>query len=148
MSNTAVHSVSVVIPVYGGGATLRQVVSELSDSYSVQTSPNGLQYCISEVILVDDCGKDNSALIVRELATSDDRVVPVWLTRNFGQHAATIAGMASSSGEWVVTMDEDGQHNPSSIGSLLDTAVSSECPLVYGRESNREPHGFLSNLFC
>ena len=146
MSNDNVHRISVVIPVYGGSATLRQVVAELSDFYSVQTSPDGLQYCISEVILVDDCGNDNSDLVIRELALDDDRVLPVWLTRNFGQHAATIAGMASSSGEWVVTMDEDGQHDPSSIGLLLDTAVSSKCPLVYGRESNREPHGFLRNL--
>ena len=37
---------------------------------------------------------------------------PVWLSRNFGQHAATLAGIAASGGEWVVTMDEDGQHDP------------------------------------
>ena len=42
------------------------------------------------------------------------------LSRNFGQHAATLAGMSSSSGEWIVTMDEDGQHNPDYIGSMLD----------------------------
>ena len=110
MSNTAVHSVSVVIPVYGGSATLQQVVNELSSFYSEQVSEGGNRYQVAEVILVDDCGVDNSAKVIRELAKVDERVVPVWLTRNYGQHAATVAGMASSSHEWVVTMDEDGQH--------------------------------------
>ena len=61
MSNTAVHSVSVVIPVYGGSATLQQVVNELSSFYSEQVSEGGNRYRVAEVILVDDCGVDNSA---------------------------------------------------------------------------------------
>lgn len=146
MSNTAVHSVSVVIPVYGGSATLQQVVNELSSFYSEQVTQGGNRYQVAEVILVDDCGVDNSAMVIRELAKVDERVVPVWLTRNYGQHAATVAGMASSSHEWVVTMDEDGQHNPASIGALIDTALLNESPLVYGRENNREPHGFFRNV--
>jgi glycosyltransferase involved in cell wall biosynthesis len=146
MSNTAVHSVSVVIPVYSGSATLQQVVNELSSLYSEQVTQGGNRYQVAEVILVDDCGVDNSAMVIRELAKVDERVVPVWLTRNYGQHAATVAGMASSSHEWVVTMDEDGQHNPASIGALIDTALLNESPLVYGRENNREPHGFFRNV--
>jgi glycosyltransferase involved in cell wall biosynthesis len=145
MSGIAVHSVSVVIPVYGGIATLRQVVGELAQFYTEQKSEGGNIFRIAEVILVDDCGEDDSALVMRELAGIDDHVVPVWLTRNYGQHAATVAGMASSSHEWVVTMDEDGQHNPASIGALIDTALQYKSPLVYGRESNREPHSFIRN---
>jgi len=146
MSNNAVHSVSVVIPVYTGSATLREVVGELSRFYVVNSSPNGSQFKICEVILVDDCGEDDSDRVISELAASDDRVMPVWLSKNFGQHAATIAGMASTSSEWVVTMDEDGQHDPASIGALLDTALANKCPLVYGREVSREPHGTFRNF--
>jgi glycosyltransferase involved in cell wall biosynthesis len=146
MSNTAVHSVSVVIPVYSGSATLQQVVNEMASFYSEQVTQGGNRYQVAEVILVDDCGVDNSAKVIREMAKVDERVVPVWLTRNYGQHAATVAGMASSSHEWVVTMDEDGQHNPASIGALIDTALLNESPLVYGRENNREPHGFFRNV--
>lgn len=146
MSNNAVHSISVVIPVYTGSSTLREVVGELSRFYAVSSSPNGSQFMISEVILVDDCGEDDSDRVIGELAAGDDRVMPVWLTKNFGQHAATIAGMASTSSEWVVTMDEDGQHDPASIGTLLDTALANSCPLVYGREVNREPHATFRNF--
>ena len=145
MSNIAIHSISVVIPVYSGSSTLRQVVGELSSFYLESISPKGNQFKICEVILVDDCGQDDSARVISELAASDSHIMPIWLMRNFGQHAATIAGMASTSSEWVVTMDEDGQHNPSSIGALLDTALINKCQLVYGRMSNREPHGVLRN---
>jgi undecaprenyl-phosphate 4-deoxy-4-formamido-L-arabinose transferase len=63
MSNTAVHNVSVVIPVYGGSTTLQQVVNELSSFYSEQVSEGGNRYQVAEVILVDDCGVDNSAKV-------------------------------------------------------------------------------------
>ena len=71
-----------------------------------------------------DCGPDGSAAVIRELAAEHDWVAPVWLSRNFGQHAATLAGMASSGGDWIVTMDEDGQHDPADIGAMLDTAMT------------------------
>ena len=50
----------------------------------------------------------------------------MWLTRNFGQHPATVAGIVSTNGDWVVTMDEDGQHDPRQIPSMLLTAAA-EC---------------------
>ena len=62
---------------------------------------------------------------------------PVWLSRNFGQHAATLAGIAASGGEWVVTMDEDGQHDPEAIGALLDTAMTEQADVVYARPDQR-----------
>jgi glycosyltransferase involved in cell wall biosynthesis len=72
-------------------------------------------------------------------------VRPIWLSRNFGQHAATLAGMASSGGDWIVTMDEDGQHDPAAIGSLLDTALRAGSPLVYADPTNKAPHGWFRN---
>ena len=71
---------------------------------------------------------------------------PVWLSRNFGQHAATLAGIAASGGEWVVTMDEDGQHDPEAIGALLDTAMDEQADVVYARPTNEPPHGALRNV--
>jgi glycosyltransferase involved in cell wall biosynthesis len=69
----------------------------------------------------------------------------VWLSRNFGQHAATLAGMTSSGGEWIVTMDEDGQQDPQYIGAMLDTAYDNGAQLVYGKPTNPPPHGALRN---
>ncbi len=67
---------------------------------------------MTEMLLVHDHGPDGSAAVIRALAGELAQIRPVWLSRNFGQHAATLAGMASSGGDWVVTLDEDGQHDP------------------------------------
>ena len=60
-------------------------------------------------------------------------VQAVWLSRNYGQHAATLAGMASATGDWVVTIDEDGQQDPANIGAMLDCALSASLQLVYAQ---------------
>ncbi|HET7823313.1 MAG TPA: glycosyltransferase [Ornithinibacter sp.] len=140
------HLVSVVIPVYQGERTLGPVVEEIAASVTDRVSPAGRHYRVTEVVLVHDCGPDASDDTVRALAAAHDWVRPVWLSRNFGQHAATLAGIAASGGEWVVTMDEDGQHDPEAIGALLDTAMTEQADVVYARPTNEPPHGALRNV--
>jgi undecaprenyl-phosphate 4-deoxy-4-formamido-L-arabinose transferase len=77
---------------------------------------------------------------MRELSEQYEWVRPIWLSRNFGQHGATIAGMASSTSEWIVTLDEDGQHDPAEIAHLLDTAMEQGASLVYAAPINPAPH--------
>ncbi len=141
------HTVSVVVPVYGGRTTLAGVVAELLPLAAEQQSPQGRPFRVSEVLLVDDVGPDDSAVVIRALAGANpDLVRPVWLSRNFGQHAATLAGLASSSGDWVVTMDEDGQHDPAAIGAMLDAAMDAQADVVYAAPTNAPPHGRLRNV--
>jgi len=97
------------------------------------------------VLLVHDNGPDESARVIRELAEKYDFVRPVWLSRNFGQHPATLAGMASSGGEWIVTMHEDGQHDPAAIAPMLDVAMAEQADLVYAKPTNSPPHGAVRN---
>ena len=79
-----------------------------------------------------------SDVVIRDLARHHPFVRPVWLARNFGQHAATLAGMSSTSADWIVTMDEDGQHDPSAIGAMLDVALSTRRPSsTHGRRTRR-----------
>ncbi|WP_241011024.1 glycosyltransferase [Mycobacterium camsae] len=139
-------SVSVVIPVYNGAVTLPDVVKELEQLRSTQETPAGRRFRVDEVLLVWDRGIGGSQEVVRQLAARDEWVHPVWLSRNFGQHPATLAGMTSSGGDWIVTMDEDGQHDPSYIGELLDTAYRDRTQLVYASPSNQPPHGLFRNV--
>ena len=141
----APHLVSVVIPVYQGELTLGPVVEELAALVADRVTPAGRPYRVTEVVLVHDCGPDASDGTMRALAAAHDWVRPVWLSRNFGQHAATLAGIAASGGEWVVTMDEDGQHDPEAIGALLDTAMTEQADVVYARPTNEPPHGAVRN---
>ena len=83
-----------------------------------------------------DHGPDDSAAVIRGLADSHPFVRPVWLSRNFGQHAATLAGMASAGADWILTMDEDGQHDPAFIASFLDCALRDGAALVYASPTN------------
>ncbi|HET6966768.1 MAG TPA: glycosyltransferase [Ornithinibacter sp.] len=139
------HQVSVVVPVYQGERTLRAVVEEVGAFVGDRTTPAGRPYRVTEVVLVHDCGPDRSDVVMRELAQAYDWVRVVWLSRNFGQHAATLAGIAASGGEWVVTLDEDGQHDPEAIAAMLDTAMGEQADVVYARPTNEPPHGVVRN---
>ncbi|MEP7036315.1 MAG: glycosyltransferase [Actinomycetota bacterium] len=139
------HRVSVVIPVYQGERTLAALVEEIAKLAIPTRTADGHEFQVTELLLVNDHGPDHSDEVIRALAAEHDFVRPVWLSRNFGQHPATLAGMASSSGDWIVTMDEDGQHDPADIGSFLDVALAQGSQLVYAEPVNRPPHNVLRN---
>ncbi|CAN0449843.1 unnamed protein product, partial [Phaeothamnion confervicola] len=110
------------------------------------TTPEGHRMRVVDVVLVHDCGPDRSDEVMRKLAAAHSFVRPVWLSRNFGQHAATLAGIASTAAAWVVTLDEDGQHAPADIGLLLDAAVRDGAQLVYGLHETGAPHRWWRNV--
>lgn len=139
------HKISVVIPVYRGEKTLPSLLEEIRHYTSPFTTDSGNTAQVTEVLLVFDHGPDGSAAVIRELAEKNEWVRPVWLSRNFGQHPATLAGMASSGGDWIVTLDEDGQYDPAYMGRMLDVALAERASLVYARPTNVAPHGFFRN---
>jgi hypothetical protein len=134
-----VHVISAIVPVYRGEQTLDSLVRGLVALSRGSPTPDGHWFRVAEILLVYDHGPDRSDAVIRSLAQEFDDVRPIWLMRNSGQHAATAAGIASSGSEWVVTLDEDGQHDPSQIGRLVDTAIASRSYLVYGR-NQKTPH--------
>jgi glycosyltransferase involved in cell wall biosynthesis len=140
------HRVSVVVPVYGGEQTLPDLVEEISKLIDANKSPAGHMFQIIELFLVWDCGPDASDEVIRDLARQYPWLKAIWLSKNFGQHAATLAGMASTSGDWIVTLDEDGQHNPQDIGNMLDVAIDTSSQLIYASPTNAAPHGLSRNL--
>jgi undecaprenyl-phosphate 4-deoxy-4-formamido-L-arabinose transferase len=139
------HRISVVIPVFQGELTLEALVQEIVRLTVPTMTARGRRFQVVELLLVNDHGPDRSDEVIRRLAAEHAFIRPVWLSRNFGQHPATLAGMASSSGDWIVTMDEDGQHDPRDIGDFLDTALEQGSQLVYAQPVNRPPHNMLRN---
>jgi len=140
-------TISVVIPVYNGEHSLPSLVQELARLSQPTQSPNGINYVVQEVILVHDCGPNYSDRTIEDLSEQYPFLRPIWLTRNYGQHPATLSGMASSISDWVVTMDEDGQQNPADIGMMLDMALADDFQIVYARPINPPPHGLIRNIF-
>jgi undecaprenyl-phosphate 4-deoxy-4-formamido-L-arabinose transferase len=129
--------VSVVVPVYRSAAMLRELHRRLSCALQ------GVRDSF-EIILVEDCGPDEAWRVIEELAAGDDRVRGVRLTRNFGQHAATICGIARTSGRWVITLDDDLEQRPEDIPALLSKARQGY-DLVYGVYGQRT-HSVWRNI--
>jgi len=144
--NDRPHRISIVVPVYQGEKTLASLVKEIALLTVPTRTADGHEFQVIELLLVNDHGPDRSDEVIRSLAAANDFIRPVWLSRNFGQHPATLAGMASSSGDWIVTMDEDGQHDPAEIGDFLDVALAQGSQLVYADPVNRPPHNALRNI--
>ncbi|GAA2242360.1 glycosyltransferase [Herbiconiux moechotypicola] len=135
--------ISVVIPVYRGESTLASTVGELLPHTRVSRTAQGATYRVGEIILVHDAGPDRSDLVLQGLERRHEVVRVVWLSRNVGQHAATIAGMAASQGDWIATLDEDGQHDPGALGDFLDTALRERAGVVYARFADTRAQGAL-----
>ena len=87
--NAGVQTVSVVVPVYQGELTLEALLLEIEPMTSVQSTPRGIQFYVSEVMLVHDGAIDASDVVMKSLAAKMAFIIPIWLSRNFGQHSAT-----------------------------------------------------------
>jgi undecaprenyl-phosphate 4-deoxy-4-formamido-L-arabinose transferase len=131
--HTLPPGVSVVIPVYNGEGTLPDLVTQLADV---------LPGCSErfEVILVNDASPDNSWEVIRRLTERYGWVQGINLTRNAGQHNATLCGVRSAHYAVTVTMDDDLQHPPSEIPKLL-AKLAEGYALVYGTPQHR-PHSW------
>ncbi len=127
--------ISIIVPVYQGAdylAELLRSVLEVKDQFDA----SGLPLEISECICVSDSAIDDSINILKSLQDSYPwlRVLP--LSRNYGQHPATVAGILHSSGDWIVTLDEDLQHDPKQIIPMLTTACTDSHDIVYAKGSS------------
>lgn len=103
--------VSVVIPVYNEEENLPVLLERLLPV--MQRLGKAF-----EIIFIDDGSRDNSLALLKEFAKSR-KIKAVELTRNYGQHAAIMAGFSTCSGEIVVTMDADLQNPPEEIPNLI-----------------------------
>jgi undecaprenyl-phosphate 4-deoxy-4-formamido-L-arabinose transferase len=103
---------SIVIPVYNEKENLPELIERC------------LAVCrktgkIFEIILVDDGSRDGSGDLICKAADTQAEIVAVILNRNYGQHAAVIAGLEQSRGEIIITLDADLQNPPEEIPNLV-----------------------------
>src|SRR3954462_14667922 len=72
-----------------------------------------------ELVFVDDGSADLTFHLLSEIAAIDSRVTVIKLRRNFGQPSALAAGFDHASGEYIIAMDGDLQHDPDEIPGFL-----------------------------
>ncbi len=128
--------ISFVIPCYRSEKTLPHVVAEIegkmremSDRYSY------------DIFLVNDCSPDDTAAVIREMCREKDYIHGYSFARNFGQHAALMAGLRHSDGDVVVCLDDDGQTPANQVDRLLDK-LEEGYDAVYAHYANKKHSGF------
>ena len=129
------QKISYVIPCYRSQHTVGGVVAEIAAT--MQTLP---QYDY-EVILVNDCSPDDTFGTIRSLVAVDSHVVGVDLAKNFGQHAALMAGFHKCSGDIVVCLDDDGQTPADEVGKLL-AKIDEGYDVVYASYDTKRQAGW------
>jgi undecaprenyl-phosphate 4-deoxy-4-formamido-L-arabinose transferase len=117
-------NISVVIPVYNSSEILPKLISELETVLISCTNKH-------QIILVNDCSKDNSWQIILNLTKQYSFIKGINLMKNYGQHNAILCGINNADYEYIITMDDDLQHPPKEIPNLLEK-LSEDIDVVYG----------------
>ena len=124
--------ISVAIPVYRAENCLDELYQRLIIALESITTE-------FEIILVEDCGDDNSWQVIERIAAADSRILGIQLTRNFGQHYAITAGLDNCKGDWVVVMDCDLQDRPEEIPHLYAKALEGYDIVLALRGTRQDP---------
>jgi dolichol-phosphate mannosyltransferase len=111
---------SFVIPCYNEQDNLRALVQAIRDSADPLKRPY-------EIVITDDCSKDNSWNVLKELAAADPRVRALRFAYNCGQSAAMWAGMKAAQGKIIVTLDADLQNDPQDLAKLMEGVKNFDC---------------------
>lgn len=138
-------TLSTVTPVYSGQDYLKDFVLEL-EKVRIKLKLESAPIQIQEAIFVVDEAVDSSASILADLSLNFDWIRVVYLSRNYGQHPATIAGILHSSGDWIATLDEDLQHPPSEIITLLSQAILQSKDVAYAKPVSAVHENLIRDL--
>ena len=103
---------------------------------------------IFEIIFVDDGSVDNTLNILQQLAERDIRIHYISFSRNFGKEAAMLAGLQAALGEYIATLDVDGQDPLSLIPKMLEAVASGEYDCAGTRRINRKGEPPIRSFFA
>lgn len=105
--------VDLIIPIFNEAGVIERFYKQLSAVLSGLSAE-------SHIFFVDDGSTDGTADALRTIKASDPHVTILSLSRNFGHQAALTAGLDASRGDFVISLDSDGQHPPEMIPQMLE----------------------------
>ena len=130
---------SVVVPFHNEQESIRELHARLSEVMSGRYEP-------VEFVYVDDQSTDATPQILCEIAEHDSRVAVLRLKRNYGQTTALAAGFDYATGDIIISMDGDLQHDPADIPVMLGTFDATDCDIVSGWRQKRVDNFLLRRL--
>lgn len=133
----SLSGISVVVPAYNSELSL----PELARRLQVVLREAAQKY---ELILVDDGSRDHTWDVISTLVESNDWIRGVHLMRNYGQHNAVLCGIRLARYDVTVTMDDDLQHLPEEIPTLIER-LQQNVDVVYGTPA-QEQHGLWRDV--
>jgi len=130
--------ISYIIPCYRSAETLKAVVDEIDDTMTAIAEHD------YEVILVNDDSPDGTYDVIKTLCQEKSHLIGINLARNFGQHAALMAGFHKANGDIVVCLDDDGQTPAKEAGKLIK-AIKDGADVAYAKYIHKQ-HSGLRNI--
>lgn len=138
------EKLSIIIPVYYNEGNLFPLYEDLKNKVLKKLD------CDYEIIMVNDGSGDNSYAEIKKLAQTDSKIKPVNLSRNFGEHAATLAGLSECTGTVAVRKAADLQEPSEMILEMYEKYKKGSKVVIAVREDREEPFSqkLFSKIYC
>jgi glycosyltransferase involved in cell wall biosynthesis len=117
---------TIIVPVYGNARCLPELLKRVDSAFASAELP------LAQFVIVDDIGPVDAWATISALSLGRSNVIAIQLMKNFGQHNAIMCGFQHASGDVIITIDDDLQHDPESIPRLIDHLLATSADLVYG----------------
>ena len=127
---------SIVIPVYYNEENLLPLYTDIKTNVLDVLPKYNFDY---EIIFVDDGSKDKSYSVLQELAKLDSKITVYKLSRNFGEHAAILAGLSKATGDCAVRKAADLQEPSKLIIDMLEKYIEGNKVVIATRADRDEP---------
>ncbi|SFC74849.1 glycosyltransferase family 2 protein [Butyrivibrio sp. YAB3001] len=127
--------ISFVIPCYRSENTIAGVIDD------IKTAMAKLKKFSYEVVLINDSSPDKTVNAIEALVEQNDNILGIDMTKNFGQHAALMAGFHFASGDYVICLDDDGQTPPAEAYKLIEK-LDEGYDAVYARYRHKKHSSF------
>lgn len=138
---------SIVVPVYYNEENLLSLYADMKEKVLSKLPEYNVDY---EIIFVDDGSKDKSYTVMQELAKLDSKIILLKLSRNFGEHAAILAGLSRCTGDFAVRKAADLQEPSTLIIDMLEKYLEGNKVVIATRAERQEPfiQRSLSSLYA
>ena len=125
-------NLAVVIPCYRSADQIENTCDEILQVLENSKELEAFKVIFSRIILIDD-GSDYETKKILQKVSQHSKIDLISLNKNYGQHPAIFAGVLNSYEDFIVTMDEDGEHNPEDVIRMIEKVIKTDVDIIYAK---------------